>query len=219
MPPPTLHVLNPTALAQAAGGDPWLLQDQLLEGNPALINQWGDAFRRTGTDVGRNGTVLGQVLTLYGSAYVSSYGGSPEAGTIGSRPIAESDAIRSAGSALHLTSINLPLIGDGLKEIATRLTAAQNNTHGPIDALNSQLIALDSEFLELSRKNIRAIQGDVLSHEWLRIERSKVEAVAVTAIRAVYGQLEPVYDDYDNLLSTQAHTVEGISRDLGPRFR
>ena len=189
MPPPSLHLLNPTALVSSAGGDPWQLHDQLVTGQPDHISTLAEAFRLAGSCTVDAVAAFDQARAHLEQGYISSSN---------THPFNASRAVDDARAGLGLSSSSLGKIGVDLEEVASDLTGAQRRSNDLIDSLNSCLVQLDSECLALQRTGHRVFEEAV----------DDVKNSATAAVKAVYEQMWNIVNSYDNLLDARMADLE-----------
>lgn len=132
--PPQLANLSPAALAVEAGGDPWLLDEELQAGDAGAVNDLADAFHQSGNHVTEADGDFEAAKREFEDAYQRN--GSE-------RPINESAQVAEVTAALAGHKEALPRIAADLEKVAAALATAQRDSDATIAALNTALHDID----------------------------------------------------------------------------
>ncbi|MGF6888718.1 hypothetical protein ABIA39_008147 [Nocardia sp. GAS34] len=186
---PTLVALSVPELTAAAGIDPWKLQDQLLSGKPNQISLLAQTFYVSGSHTKEADDAFTQAYKHFQNAHASDNG---------CNAINDSRVVSDTITELKPTADNLNRIGVNLEEIAGALADAQNNTYGPIEALNRSVQQFDSEIVALPKH----------SHLVYEETRQGIEQDAEKVVRTVGEQLNGIVNDYENVLNARMTAIE-----------
>jgi hypothetical protein len=186
---PTLVALSVPELTAAAGIDPWKLQDQLLSGKPNQISLLAQEFNASGSHTREAHDAFTQAYNHFQNAHASDNG---------CNAINDSRVVSDTKAELKPTADKLDKIGLNLEEIAGALADAQNNTHGPIEALNRSLQQFDSEIVALPKH----------SHLVYEETRQGIEQDAAKVVHTVGEQLNGIVNDYENVLNARMKDIE-----------
>jgi predicted esterase len=190
---PKLNVLSVSELTQAAGGDPWQLQDQLLAGKPYQINTMALAFHKSGS----HSQAANSAFELARKHFQDAYASGTRANVIN-----DSLVVRDATARLHSSATKIGQIGTYLEQIAAGLSDAQDMTHPPIDALNTELTKLD---LECQYPPVSAPPNPAL-HLYESTTQAVIEQAtktATAAVKATYSHMKKIVAGYENLLNAR----------------
>ncbi|MBU3063019.1 alpha/beta hydrolase family protein [Nocardia sp. NEAU-G5] len=186
---PTLVALSVPGLTAAAGIDPWKLQDQLLSGKPNQISLLAQTFYVSGSHTKEADDAFTQAYKHFQNAHASDNG---------CNAINDSRVVSDTITELKPTADNLNRIGVNLEEIAGALADAQNNTYGPIEALNRSVQQFDSEIVALPKH----------SHLVYEETRQGIEQDAAKVVHTVGEQLNGIVNDYENVLNARMTDIE-----------
>ncbi|RAU92521.1 hypothetical protein DQP58_18420 [Mycobacterium colombiense] len=203
-----LQYLSIPALIGAAGGDPWAINASLQAGNPLLISNLAEAFRKAGRCTKEANDAFEQARTRFEAAW-----NRPD----GDHPITGSEEVERVTKALGAQSLQIPKIGADLEGIAASLAEAQKTAAGQIAALEAQLQNLDELIGEademeddddLSQADIDALEAFI----------AKCEDDAIRDTKAALGQLQATRDGYSKSFQDALGTLHADGYDtVGPQ--
>lgn len=124
-------------LVAAAGGDPWVIADQLRAGDAGAINDLAQAFHNAGAHV----KDADDQFNLAQQTFKESY--NRKNGT--EHPINEAVEVKKVSAALAGHPEELARVAVDLEQTAAALASAQSDSAAEIDELNAALHAVDAE--------------------------------------------------------------------------
>ncbi|MDR3658493.1 MAG: hypothetical protein P4L48_23440 [Mycobacterium sp.] len=136
MPPAGFVNFTASELSGEAGGDPWQLNDELMAGQPAAINDLADAFHRASGCVAEVEDDFQKAKQRFESGWVHSGGQSP---------INSSAEVTRATSQLGLQNKQIAVIAADLEAVAASLATAQRGSDANIALLNGTLHTIDDQ--------------------------------------------------------------------------
>lgn len=175
---PRLRHIDIGALAGAAGGNPWHVDDSMQCGEAASISDLGRAFIVAGDCTAQTHREFEQAQARFRASWNHEDGG---------HPINDSDEVQRATADLMVQRDQLPAIGAILAGIAADLAEAQRFSGSSIRTLNGQLEYLD------------ALIGQALTHDH---DTGDLENDAVAMTSATLSHVEALLEDYSGKLSS-----------------
>ncbi|MGB3287117.1 hypothetical protein [Mycolicibacter algericus] len=167
-----LQHINLTLLIEAAGGDPWQVNNTLQTGNPAVIDELAQAFHDAGACTAESSAAFAQARQRFQAAWNRENG---------EHPINDSAEVQRATTTLHLQQARLTAIGTDLETIAAALAQAQKSAAAKIHALEIQLQDIDNRIGVYQQTNV---------------DTSELEQIAIDDTAGILHQLEKLRDDY-----------------------
>ncbi|RRR42756.1 hypothetical protein EHH44_16190 [Mycolicibacter terrae] len=171
-----LQHINPALLTEAAGGDPWQVNNTLQSGNPAVIDELAQAFHDAGSCTAEASAAFAQARQRFQAAWNRENG---------DHPINDSAEVQRATNTLHLQQTQLAAIGTDLETIAAALAEAQKAAAAKINALQIQLQDIDNR---------------IGMYQQAQLDTSELEQVAIDDTAGILHQLEKLRDDYAAVL-------------------
>ena len=136
-PKPAFKHLDVGHLIAAAGGDPWVVEDQLHAGDAGAINSLAEAFRKAGVHVQDADDEFNRAKEQFKSAYNRNNGTE--------HPINDAAEVQRMGAILAGHPEQLSRIGATLEQTAAALATAQRDAVAEIRELDSALHSIDGE--------------------------------------------------------------------------
>nr|WP_082959607.1 hypothetical protein [Mycobacterium sp. E2462] len=196
-------MLDIADLIAKAGGNPWAINRSLQAGSPLQINNLAQAFH----DAGRCTTAASEEFDQAKKRFDAAWNHQD-----GDHPINDSAEVQRVTKALGTQSLQLPMIGSHLEDIAAALAEAQKRGKTEIETLNHQLRLLDKVVVaaqtDLARGGLteneqHALQTLIEDAKADELDDVRDALVQMRLIRGVYtselhaGQASLVKDGYD----------------------
>ncbi|ORA74180.1 hypothetical protein BST28_22675, partial [Mycolicibacter kumamotonensis] len=172
-----LQHINLALLIDAAGGDPWQVNNTLQSGNPAAIDELASAFHDAGLCTAESSAAFAQARQRFQAAWNRENG---------EHPINDSAEVQRATTSLHLQQTQLTAIGTDLEAIAAALAEAQKSAAAKINALQIQLHDIDNR---------------IGMYQEADFDTAELEQVAIDDTTGILHQLEKLRDDYAGILA------------------
>ncbi len=185
-----LQHINLALLIDAAGGDPWQVNNTLQSGNPAAIDELASAFHDAGLCTAESSAAFAQARQRFQAAWNRENG---------EHPINDSAEVQRATTSLHLQQTQLTAIGTDLEAIAAALAEAQKSAAAKINALQIQLHDIDNR---------------IGMYQEADFDTAELEQVAIDDTTGILHQLEKLRDDYAGILA--ASTTNLLSHGYDP---
>ena len=185
-----LRYLNLPWLIEAAGGDPWQVNNTLQSGNPGVVDELAQAFHNAALCTSDSSEAFTEARKRFRAAWNRENG---------EHPINDSLEVQRATQTLHLQQTQLVAIGTDLENIAAALAEAQSCAADKIAALETQLQNIDDHI------------GVYLDAD---VDVSDLVQVAVDDTGGILHQIEKVRADYAATL--QAATAKLLSDGYDP---
>ncbi|OBK88526.1 TNT domain-containing protein [Mycolicibacter sinensis] len=180
-----LQHINLALLIEAAGGDPWQVNNTVQSGNPAAVDELAQAFHDAGSCTAESSAAFAQARQRFQAAWNRENG---------EHPINDSAEVQRATSSLHLQQTQLTAIGTDLESIAAALAEAQKSAAAKIHALEIQLQDIDNR---------------IGMYQQADLDTSELEQIAIDDTAGIPHQIEKLRDDYAGIL--QASTTKLLS--------
>lgn len=177
-------------LIDAAGGDPWQVNNTLQSGKPAVVDELARAFHDAGACTAESSAAFAQARQRFQAAWNRENG---------EHPINDSAEVQRATTTLHLQQTQPSAIGTDLENIAAALAQAQKSAAAKINALEIQLQDIDNRIGIYQRANL---------------DTSELEQVAIDDTAGILHQIEKLRGDYAATL--QASTTKLLSHGYDP---
>ncbi|MFL0181745.1 glycohydrolase toxin TNT-related protein [Mycobacterium sp. SMC-15] len=180
-----LRYISLPLLIDAAGGDPWQVNNTLRSGNPAAVDELAQAFHNAGACTAESSAAFAQARQRFQAAWNRENG---------EHPINDSAEVQRATDTLHLQQTQLTAIGTDLEMIAAALAEAQKSAAGKIHALEIQLQDIDNR---------------IGMYQQAHLDTAELEQVAIDDTAGILHQIEKLRDDYAGIL--QVSTTKLLS--------
>ncbi|MDD7812781.1 hypothetical protein PP713_09445 [Mycobacterium sp. CSUR Q5927] len=180
-----LQHINLALLIEAAGGDPWQVNNTVQSGNPAAVDELARAFHDAGACTAESSAAFAQARQRFQAAWNRENG---------EHPINDSAEVQRATTTLHLQLSQLTAIGTDLESIAAALAEAQKSAAAKIHALEIQLQDIDNR---------------IGMYQEADLDTSELEQIAIDDTAGILHQIEKLRDDYAGIL--QASTTKLLS--------
>ncbi|MEB3069324.1 putative alpha/beta hydrolase [[Mycobacterium] vasticus] len=187
-----LRYLNPPWLIEAAGGDPWQVNNTLQSGDPGVVDELAQAFHNAGACTAGSSDAFAEAQKRFREAWSRENG---------EHPINDSLEVQRATQTLHLQLTQLTAIGTDLENIAAALAEAQSSASEKIAALETQLQTIDDHI----GSYLDAEDDDAVSD---------LVQLAADDTGGILHQIEKIRDDYAATL--QAATAKLLSDGYDP---
>lgn len=175
---PRLTYIDVVALAAAAGGSPWQVDESLQCGDPGAVSDLSRAFISAGACTAETYTEFEKAQVRFRASWVHRGG---------KHPISDSVEVQRATSNLMVQREHLPAIGATLAGIGADLAEAQRFSNSSIGTLNAQLEYVDS------------LVGQALTHDR---DTEDLETGAVTITSETLRWVESLREEYSTTLSS-----------------
>lgn len=185
-----LRHINLALLIDAAGGNPWLVNNSLQSGNPAVVDELARAFHNASTCTAESSAAFAEARRRFQAAWNRENG---------EHPINDSLEVQRATTTLHLQQTQLTAIGTDLETIAAALAEAQKSAAAKINALEIQLQDIDNR---------------IGMYQQAHLDTPELEQVAIDDTAGILHQIEKLRDDYAGIL--QASTTKLLSHGYDP---
>jgi hypothetical protein len=187
-----LQHINPALLIDAAGGDPWQVNNTLQSGSPAVVDDLAQAFHDAGACTAESSAAFAQARQRFQAAWNRESG---------EHPINDSLEVQRATERLHLQQSRLAAIGTDLENIAAALAEAQQAAAAKINALEIQLQDIDNR---------------IGMYQQAQLDTSELEQVAIDDTAGILHQLEKLRDDYTTVLQDATSKLLSDGYDPAP---
>lgn len=187
-----LHHISLPALIDAAGGDPWLVNNTLQSGSPAVIDELAQAFHNAGACTTASSAAFAEARRRFQAAWNRENG---------EHPINDSLEVQRATTTLHLQQTQLAAIGTDLENIAAALAEAQKSAAKKIHALEIQLQDIDNR-IGMYQEGHR--------------DTAELEQIAIDDTAGILLQIEKIRDDYTTTLQASTTTLLSDGYDPAP---
>ena len=187
-----LQYINLALLIDAAGGDPWQVNNTLQSGNPAVVDELARAFHDAGSCTAESSAAFAQARQRFHAAWNRENG---------EHPINDSAEVQRATERLHLQPSQLTTIGTDLENIAAALAEAQKAAAAKINALQIQLQDIDNR---------------IGMYQSAQIDTAGLEQVAIDDTAGILHQLEKLRDDYAAVLQDATSKLLSDGYDPAP---
>ncbi|MFL0181489.1 hypothetical protein [Mycobacterium sp. SMC-15] len=167
-----LRYISLPLLIDAAGGDPWQVNNTLRSGNPAAVDELAQAFHNAGACTAASSAAFAQARQRFQAAWNRENG---------EHPINDSVEVQRATDTLHLQQTQLTAIGTDLEMIAAALAEAQKSAAAKINALEIQLQDIDNR---------------IGMYQQAHLDTAELEQVAIDDTAGILHQVEKLRDDY-----------------------
>jgi hypothetical protein len=134
---PTFRWFSAGELIAAAGGDPWVIEDQLHSGDAGAINDLANAFHQAGSHVREADEQFNKAKEQFKSAYSRKNGSE--------HPINDAAEVQRMSTQLTGHPEQLSAIGASLEQTAAALATAQRDAVAEIGELDAALHSIDAE--------------------------------------------------------------------------
>ncbi|MEB3030384.1 TNT domain-containing protein [[Mycobacterium] nativiensis] len=187
-----LRYINLRLLIEAAGGDPWRVNNTLQSGNPAAVDELAQAFHNAGVCTAASSAAFAEARQRFQAAWNRENG---------EHPINDSLEVQRATTTLHLQQTQLTAIGTDLETIAAALAEAQKSAAAKINALEIQLQDIDNRIGMYQRADL---------------DTSELEQVAIDDTAGILHQIEKLRDDYAGILQASTTKLLSAGYDVAP---
>ncbi|MDD7811946.1 hypothetical protein PP713_05125 [Mycobacterium sp. CSUR Q5927] len=171
-----LQHINLALLIEAAGGDPWQVNNTLQSGSPAVVDELAQAFHDAGSCTAESSAAFTQARQRFHAAWNRENS---------EHPINDSLEVQRATTTLHLQQTQLTAIGTDLENIAAALAETQKAAAAKINALEIQLQDIDNR---------------IGMYQEAQLATAELEQVAIADTAGILHQLEKLRDDYATVL-------------------
>lgn len=178
-----LRYISLPLLIDAAGGDPWQVNNTLQSGNPAVVDELAQAFHNAGACTAESSAAFAEARQRFQAAWNRENG---------EHPINDSLEVQRATATLHLQQTQLAAIGTDLENIAAALAQAQQSAAKKINALEIQLQDIDNHIGLYRAEDLDTIE---------------LEQVAIDDTAGILHQIEKIRDDYAATLQASTATL------------
>ncbi|MCV7385563.1 TNT domain-containing protein [Mycolicibacter longobardus] len=189
-----LRHINLALLIDAAGGDPWQVNNTLQSGNPAVVDELAQAFHNAGACTAESGAAFAEARQRFQTAWNRENG---------EHPINDSPEVRRATTTLHLQQTQLTAIGTDLENIAAALAEAQKSAAKKIHALEVQLQDIDNR---------------IGMYQEADLDTSELEQVAIDDTAGILHQIEKIRGDYAATLQDSTSRLLSDGYDAAPLY-
>lgn len=191
-----LHI-DVGALIDAAGADPWAINNSLQAGQPQQISNLALAFHKAGRCTAEASAAFDQAYRRFEAAWNRPGG---------DNPIIGSAEVQRAVTGLGVQADQLPKIGTDLENIAAALAEAQRTGAGFISTLDGQLQEIDNE---LSKAIELENTGHLTGAEKTLIDQHihDLGEEAITRTKSAVAQLQALRNGYSDVLQKSLTTL------------
>lgn len=153
---PNLTHIDVAMLTGHAGGDPWVIDQTLRDGDPAEIAQLSRAFFNAGVCTSETVDEFDTAQARFRAAWNRKSG---------QHPINDSAEVRRAVSSLLFQRDQLPVVAARLARIAASLAQAQRSSSQWLDSLNTVLHRIDAVigWALAHRRNVGALEDQAIA--------------------------------------------------------
>ncbi|WP_067976236.1 putative alpha/beta hydrolase [Mycolicibacter icosiumassiliensis] len=187
-----LRYISLPLLIDAAGGDPWQVNNTLRSGNPAAVDELAQAFHNAGACTAASSAAFAQARQRFQAAWNRENG---------EHPINDSVEVQRATDTLHLQQTQLTAIGTDLEMIAAALAEAQKSAAAKINALEIQLQDIDNR---------------IGMYQQAHLDTAELEQVAIDDAAGILHQIEKLRDDYAGILQVSTTKLLSHGYDRAP---
>ncbi|CAN7212805.1 hypothetical protein [Mycolicibacterium frederiksbergense] len=177
----SLRHLHVCALADSAGGDPWLLNKTIQSGSPGEISELASSFYEAGVCTQETSEEFNAAKQRFESAW--------DRQDSGDHPINDSAEVRRATESLHLSKEQLSRVAADLQSISASLAEAQRSGDISIANLETRLQMIDNQIdREIALAAANGQDVDVSELEQAAVDATRQALQEVQAVRAAYAE-------------------------------
>jgi hypothetical protein len=211
-----LRHISIALLVDAAGGDPWAINQSLQAGLPIQISDLAEAFHAAGRCTTEANAAFDEARRRFEASWNRENG---------DHPINDSAEVQRLVQSLGAQSLQLPKIGVDLENIAAALAEAQRSANGQIASVEGQLQRLDDL---IGQALDREKDGHVTAEETLQLDAfiGAREEDAIKDTQSTLGQIRSTRNAYIdclqkslNNLRTEGYdpaAIHGVDSDVSP---
>ncbi|MDX1883507.1 hypothetical protein [Mycolicibacterium sp. 120270] len=192
---PQLVHLSVPELIDAAGGDPWRIDETIQAGAPGEISELATSFRNASVCITETDEEFHAAKKRFDEAWDRD---DP------AHPINDAAEVQRATQWLKLSNEQMAKVAADLQNIAATLAEAQRSGHISIGNLNGRLVQIDN----VIAAELAQAQADGVQLDWSALKAAAIDAttgslVEMTAVRDAYAaklgeaEIDMAADGYD----------------------
>src|SRR6516164_8209436 len=192
-----LRHISIALLVDAAGGDPWAINQSLQAGLPIQISDLAEAFHAAGRCTTEANAAFDEARRRFEASWNRENG---------DHPINDSAEVQRLVQSLGAQSLQLPKIGVDLENIAAALAEAQRSANGQIASVEGQLQRLDDL---IGQALDREKDGHVTAEETLQLDAfiGAREEDAIKDTQSTLGQIRSTRNAYIDCLQKSLNNL------------